>query len=122
MPSRERVRILREGATREQEAMLLAAARHEADDPFEYAAIDLLGCSAPAVQSAALQLIVKKDWISAAAWKIAYELRGRAIYVWELSNNADIMSSFAVTPVLGVERTERFGGRQARTGPRGAAS
>lgn len=104
MPSRERVRILREGGPREQEAMLLTAARYEADEPFEFAAIDLLGCGTPAVQSAALQLIIKKDWISAAAWKIAYEFRGRAIYVWELSKNAKIMSSFAATPVLGVER------------------
>lgn len=104
MPSRQRVRILRKGAPREQETMLLAAARHEADDPLEFAAIDLLGCSAPAVSSAALQLIVKKDWISAAAWKIAFELRGRAMYLWELSENAKIMSSFAETPVLGVKR------------------
>lgn len=100
----ERVRILRAGGTHEQEAMLRAVARHDVDDPVEFAVIDLLACSVPAVQSSALQLIVKKDLIAAAAWKIAYELRGRAVYVWELLDNAKIMSKFAETPPLGAEK------------------
>lgn len=103
----ERERILRQGKEAERVALLRALTNREGSDENNtlLAAIDLLALGSSKVRQEAMKFLLAKDSMPATAWKLAYELRDRALYNDELvMPQTRSISAFEKTPALGSEK------------------
>jgi len=100
---------LRDRSEEETIALLDLLMKHSGDGGTQtlLAAIDLLTAHAPMVQERAIEFLLAKNSIPSMAWKIAYELRERALFSNELVMPASqFIAEFAKTHALGKEKAQ----------------
>jgi hypothetical protein len=109
MSDAERAAIIRGTDAEKTAAMLEALTSYSGEVQLQtlLAAIDHLATGPDSSRQLAMQLLVAKDSLPSAAWKIAYEMRERALLEGELAMPASrFVEEFRKTPPWGKSRAE----------------